>query len=143
MSFKQVVEVVVNTLWVLATLYHANLIWHAVPESMFVYAIPMGLAISFRCGGLSWKDHRVEWKKFPNSLVLLLVILTVAVYSKEFADDFYTQDVNLGMYLYERLGFWALLSMNATDVCQVLLPMFMLVRPLHCIVVMCKGFFWM
>lgn len=136
-------EVVVNTIWVLATLYHANLIWHAVPEFMFTHAIPIGLAISFRCGELSWEDMRVEWKKFPRSLELLLLILTVVVYSKEFSDDFHTQDVNLGTYLYERFGFWALLSMNATDVCQVLLPMFMLVRPWHCILVMCKGYLFM
>lgn len=123
----------VNCSRVVATLYHARMLWDATPESMFRHAIPIAVAISLKYGRLRLEDRRVVGLHVPNSLVPVVVVLTGASYSNELVKDFYGHSSagGLATYLYERLGFWVFLSLNATDVAQVLLPMYMMVRPVH------------
>ena len=122
----------VNCSRVVATLYHARMLWDATPESMFRQAIPIAVAISFKYGRLRWEDRRVMWLHVPNPLVPVVVVLTGASYCNELVKDFYGDSAGgLATYLHERLGFWVFLSLNATDVAQVLLPMYMMVRPVH------------
>ena len=130
MSYKHLGHLI-YAVWVVATLEHATLLWRAAPDSMFLHAILIAVTISFRSGRIRWVDERVVWVKPPDRLVVVLVILVSATFYSELSTDFSKKNVTIGSYLYENLGFWALLSMNATDISQVAIPMWMMVRPLQ------------
>lgn len=123
---------VVACSWVVATLYHAMLLWNATPVYMFRHAIPIAAVISLMYGRLRCDDRRVVWLHVPSSLVLVMVIQTGAAYLDEYGNGFYGQSIGeLALDLHKRLGFWVLLSLNATDATQVLLPLYMMVRIHH------------
>lgn len=122
--------------WVVLLFYHASLMMEVLPKSTFIHAIPIGMVLSFRCGRVRSEDLRVSWVDLPGSLTLVVAILTAFVYTHDVSTEFLAQDKTIGTYLYKRFAFWGFLSMNATAVSQVLIPMFMMVRPWHCLFLM-------
>lgn len=128
----------VKLCWILATLYHGILLWKGTSVALFRYAIPIAVVISVWCGRLfRWRHPRAQLVALPRPLVPVVVMLTGVAYSNELNKEIFEHSVHLGTYLYERVCFWGLLCLNATNVSQVVLPMFMVVRPIHsfCILV--------
>lgn len=61
------------------------------------------------------------------------VFLLCVEFSKQLSDDVF--DINeIVEYFYVHFGFWICVAVKATDISQVLLLMFMMVRPFHCLV---------
>ena len=64
----------------------------------------------------------------PGPVIMLVVFLLCVEFSddviKEFGD------------FYIHFAFWLCIAVKATDISQVLLPMFLMVRPFHCLVLM-------
>jgi len=75
----------------------------------------------------------------PGPVIMLIVFLLCVEVSddviKEFGDDVYDLDEILD-YFYVHFAFWICIAVKATDISQVLLPMFLMVRPFHCLVLM-------
>lgn len=101
-------------------------------DSQF-FGVVLSVLWVVRCGRMMNDASRVPWIKVPGSLLSLVLILVLAVYSRDVHDEFLAMDMGLYKYMYMRFAFWGFLSIYAIEVSQVLVLMFMMVRPFHCI----------
>lgn len=118
--------------WVVVVLHQASILVKNLPESK--NAVATALLMSCVCGRLCRRDRRVTWLNLPPQVLFVIAMRTLSVYTKELQEEF-SEDMNLGTFVKTRFGFWAVLSLYATDFSQVVLPMFLMVRPVHAIVV--------
>ena len=128
-----------NLVWVAIVANHSRLLKDAVPEGWCKLAIPVGLVISSNYGQIVKPDRRWEWKlKLPAQLLLFVGVITAYAYLMEIVDEFEVPEdrgfERIVEYVYVHFGLWMWLCVKATDVSQVLLPMYMLVRPRQCFV---------
>ena len=129
-------------MWVLIIIHHGSLLNHSLPGYFCSFAIPVSLLISSVYGRVVKEENRRAWTlKLPGQLIMLVAFSLIV----EFIDDFqknFSEGADVGVaqivvFLYVRFAFWICLAVKATDVSQVVLPMFMLVRPFHCTALIC------
>lgn len=121
----------IDLLWALVVLFHASLFLRNRPDQWYKYSVPLALHVIFASGRVRPEENRVRWRKFPGQILLVVAILTFVDVCEEFRVNFYTQDLGLVMYLYVRFAFWGFLSLYATEVSQILIPIFFMVRPVY------------
>lgn len=121
----------IDLLWSLVVLFHASLFLRNRPDQWYKYAVPLALNVILVCGRVRPEENRIQWRKFPGQILAFIAILTFFDVCEEFRVNFYTQDLGLVMYLYVRFAFWGFLSLYATEVSQILIPMFFMVRPVY------------
>ena len=122
-------KVAVDILWALLVVYHASLFLKNLPDRWYKYSVTLALQVISVSGRVRFEENRVQWRKLPGQVLLLIGLLTFAAVCDEFRDNFYTQELGLAMYLYVRFAFWGLLALYATEVSQILIPMFSMVKP--------------
>lgn len=125
-------EFIGNVSWVLLTILHASLLRDDLPEGWCPTAIPVALMISSIFGLAASEESRWRWTlKIPGPLIILVVLGLCVEFWVEINDEV-EEDVRL--YFSTYFGFWLCVAVKATDISQVLLPMFLLVRPVHCVI---------
>lgn len=113
--------------WVLLTLRHASRTLEVVPEHWCSPAIAVGILISSLCSSIVKEERRLPWNlKLPAQAVFFMAFLLLVDFSREY------KGLEDAKHLYVHFSFWGLLFVQATDISQVLLPMFLLVRPVQC-----------
>lgn len=122
----------VDAVWVVATLFHAVLLLQVLPDVSF-FGVLIGTITVVRCGRLCRDSSRILRITLPKPLVAVVAILVFVVYWHDVSEELLDVKMGFYQYMYMRFGFWCVLSMYATEVSQVLVPMFMMVRPFHCL----------
>lgn len=131
--------------WVLLTMTAGLRAIEVAPDRWYINAIPVGTLISSMCSTIVEEERRWPWKlKMPGKLRVFVAVILSAEWAREFASKYHDLDelstmkdvVEFMKYINKHFSFWYLLVVKATDVSQVLLPMFLLVRPYHCLVLM-------
>lgn len=133
-------DFVANVGWVVITVFHASILHDNMSGRWYPIAIPITLLISSVYGHIVEEERRWRWTMtLPGPLLVLVMILICADFvfdlDSEVDLEVFDLDEIIG-YFYVHFPFWLCVAVKATDVSQVLLPMFMMVRPFHCIVLM-------
>lgn len=135
-------EVIANVLWAVVTIKRADRLLENLPEDWCPAAVPTGILISSLCGKMVKEERRWPWIQLSRKVVMLASIQVFACY-------LYEVNKYVGLSLLKQLeffnvhcGFWLLLLTRATDISQVLLPMLLLVRPYHFIIVVFSFLFY-
>lgn len=127
------VSFVGNVVWVIITCFNAKLLLEALPESWFRPAIPISMIISSLYGRIA-KERKTWWIKLSRAHLWLVGVVTVAVYLKLSVGTDVLHISDIVRHIYVHFAFWVCLSVKATDLSQVVLPMMLLIRPVHCAV---------
>ena len=127
-----------NLIWLFIIANHARLLKNDVPEGFCKHAIPISLLISSTYGLVVKAERRAEWKlKLPLQLLVFVSVNTAFAYFKEIVFEFHQSRFggfeDIFEYIYVHCGFWMWLYFKSTDISQVLVPMFLFVRPYKCL----------
>ncbi|CAM9487659.1 unnamed protein product [Ectocarpus sp. 8 AP-2014] len=138
---KKFITFIGNVVWVLTTCKHARLLLEALPGRWFRPAIPISIVISSVYGRIAKEEMRLKWEMELSYAHLALVgVVTATGYLKEVPEEFQNSDdfgfEGIARHFYVHFGLWVCLALKATDLSQVVLPMMLLVRPFHCIVLL-------
>lgn len=121
-------------IWVIVTCVHANLLKEVIPKTWSISGITLGLVLSSKCGCIARETSRVQVRIRPETrrrIVFLILVKTCLAFFNEVVVHFDMSFTYL-YYVYRHLGFWFCLGFYATDIFQVLIPMYMMVKPSYC-----------
>ena len=135
-------EFITNVIWALVTIKRADRLLENLPEDWFPVAVPTGILISSVCGKIVKEERRWPWIQLPRKVVMLASFQVFACYLWEMNNSVGLSLVKQLEFFNLHCGFWLLLLTRATDISQVLLPMLLLVRPYHFMVVVLSLLFY-
>jgi hypothetical protein len=88
-----------------------------------MHGVLVAILLGLKYGRLSSGEN--SWFTLSTPMALSAGILTTVVYTKDLDSE------SLAKSMYQRFFFWILISLNATQSSQVLIPMLYVFRPFH------------